>query len=1127
MSTLYFPYHMHTMLSSGTTNIDSITHYQQYVDAAKACGMTGLCISEHGNTFAWVKKKEAIEKAGMKYVHGVEAYITEDNNQSEKKHRDNYHCVLMARNYAGVKEINKLVSRSYTRTDNHFYYMPRIFMDELFATSENIIITSACLGGVLNNGTDEARERMLCFMAQNKERCYLEIQHHDIQEQIEYNKYLYNVSKATGIPLIVATDTHALDKSQMEGRAVLQKAKDVRFANEDKMDLTFKTPEELDECWRKQGSLPMSVVEEAKANSMKLLDSIEEFELDHSAKYPKLYDNSEEVFKQKINAGYVWRKIGQKPNKQEYIDKIHYEYETYKHNNAIDFMLLEEDYKSEMRRRGVRFGYSRGSVSGSIIAYLLGITEIDSIKYDLNFERFMNRERVSLADVDTDWLSEDRKIVKDYLFNKEGLYCCDIVTFNTIALKGAIKDVCRGLAKDNIDKLPKEILDKVNDWDKEQAKKEKESALAGCIYKPKPYPKELQREIERHSVHNVPFDYLKFSEEIIALAELDVDNARKKYKEVFRYVDMVNGVVVSVGNHPAGCVVSPYPVDEWFGTFTTTTDEYPISVLNMKEIDSLNFVKLDILGLDNIGLIYKTCDAAGIPFATPDNIPADDEAVWQSIKDDTTMIFQWESQSATAYLKQLFSDETIAKIKAVNSDFSYMNLLSIGNGAIRPAGESYRDKLANGEYKLYGNAALDEFMKPTLGYMVYQEQIIEFLNKFCGFTMGEADVVRRHFSKKTGTETDIPIIKDGGYLNEGHYIKGFIQTMQDKYGICREEAENLIGDFLQVIIDASDYLFSKNHADPYSWIGYICGYLRYYYPLEFITSALNIFEDKEEKSLAIIDYAKRRGITISPIKFRHSVAQYNFDKETNQIFKGLASIKYLNSVIADEIYALKDNQYDTFIDLLMDLKTKTSLDSRQTEILIDLDFFSEFGETNSLIFQYKILNIFFDKTKRQFKKQFSKDKLEAMNVPLDYIRPFAGKETPKMFTQVDALQFLRFLSTKVKVKPRTLAEKVNAQQKRLGYIDVKDDRYKNHFVILEVDTRYSPKIKAYSLRSGEVLTYKINKRIYSRNKLTEGTIVLVNKKETRNRVRKTENGFEDVPGVFDVWWTNYQEVDNL
>lgn len=398
MSTMYFPYHMHTMLSSGTTNIDSITSYQEYVDAAKNCGMKGLCISEHGNTFGWVKKKEAIEKAGMKYVHGVEAYITEDNDLSEKKHRDNYHCILMARNYDGVREINKLVSKSFDRKSNHFYYTPRIYMDELFKTSDNIVITSACLGGVLNNGTDLAKERMLSFMKNNKHRCYLEIQHHNIPEQKEYNKLLYALSLELGIPLIVATDTHALDSLQMEGRALLQKSKDVHFENEDLMDLRFKTPEQLDEAWRKQGSLPMSVVEEAKLNSVKLLDSIEEFELDRSAKYPKLYDDSEKVFKEKINNGFLWRGINKKPNKKEYIDKIHYEYETYKHNNAIDFMLLEEDYKSEMRRRGVRFGYSRGSVSGSIIAYLLGITEIDSIKYNLNFERFMNKERISLAD---------------------------------------------------------------------------------------------------------------------------------------------------------------------------------------------------------------------------------------------------------------------------------------------------------------------------------------------------------------------------------------------------------------------------------------------------------------------------------------------------------------------------------------------------------------------------------------------------------------------------------------------------------------------------------------------------------------------------------------------------------
>ena len=167
------------------------------------------------------------------------------------------------------------------------------------------------------------------------------------------------------------------------------------------------------------------------------------------------------------------------------------------------------------------------------------------------------------------------------------------------------------------------------------------------------------------------------SEEIISLCDTDEVEARKKYKDVFEYVDMVNGVVVSVGNHPAGCVVSPMPVDEWFGTFTTSSDEYPISMLNMKEIDSLNFVKLDILSLDNIGLIYKTCELANIPFATPDNIPSDDNKVWQSIRDDTTMIFQWESQSATQYLKQLLSDETVKKIKEKNKDMSYMDLLSM------------------------------------------------------------------------------------------------------------------------------------------------------------------------------------------------------------------------------------------------------------------------------------------------------------------------------------------------------------------------------------------------------------------------------------------------------------------
>lgn len=1094
----YVPYHVHSMLSSGTTNIDSITNFRDYVNAAQNNGMNALGISEHGNLFEWLHKKECIEAAGMKYLHCVEAYLTEDNGEKviynavelvhdrriefEKyrqredggylaevdgisylididtlkkeyvKTRDNYHCVLIAKNYDGVKELNRLVSKSFCRDDFHFYYMPRISFDELFKTSSNIIITTACLGGVLNNGTPIAKEKMLGFLKQNKNRCFLEIQHHNCKEQIEYNKVLYELSKDTGIPLIAGTDTHALNEEHMDGRAMLQKAKNVRFSNEDDWDLTFKTTEELIAAYKKQNSLPMDVVYEAINNTVKMAEMVETFKLDYSPKYPKLYEDSESVFKQKINKGVLNRNIMQYPNYQEYLDRIHYEYDTYKHNNAIDFMLLEEDYKTEMRNRNVKFGYSRGSVSGSIIAYLLGITEVDSVKFKLNFERFMNKERVSLADIDTDWLSEDRKTVKDYLYSKTGLYCCDIVTFNTIALKGAIRDIGRAL--------------------------------------------------------EIPLNEVA---EICDAVETNEEALRRQYKTLFKYVDLVNGVVVSVGNHPAGCVISPFPVDEWFGTFTTTTDEYPISVLNMKEIDSLNFVKLDILGLDNIGLIYKTCDLAGIPFLTPDNTPADDMEVWESIREDTTMIFQWESQSATSYLKQLFSDTTIEQIRAKNPDFSYMDLLSIGNGAIRPAGESYRDKLAQGIYQDNGHKALNDFLASTLGYLVYQEQIIEFLHIFCGYTMGEADVVRRGFAKKTGTEKFIPKIKSG-----------FSETMQKKFSVAEKESEKLIVNFIKVIEDASSYLFSKNHADPYSWIGYICGYLRYHYPLEFITTALNIFEGKEEKSLAIINYAKKQGIKISPIKFRYSIAQYNFNKDTNEIYKGISSIKFMNANVADEIYSLRENQYRNFIELIYDLKNKTSINSRQLKILIELDFFSEFGDTNYLLGLYDLFDALDGKV------QFKKEKLAEMGIPEDMIRLFAEKETDKMFTKVNTKGFLEYAAKQAKYNHRTLKEKIHAQINHLGYVDIIDDCYAGMAAVLSVDTKFAPKLKMYSLKNGTVIDCKIDKRSFAKNKLQSGDIVRIHGQRKKPKLKRLENGqYEPIPGVDELWITGYTKVENM
>ena len=297
----YTIYHLHSDMSNGVTNIDSVTKYQSYIERAKECGMSALGFSEHGSVFAWDLKKEDIEKAGMKYIHAEEFYLTET---LDEKVRDNYHCVLIAKNIKGVKELNLLSTKSFNRSDNHFYYVPRITVDDVINTSDNIIVTSACLGGPLNHGTNNVQGKFLKFFYEHKDRCFLEVQHHNVGDQIAYNRKLYRISLETGIRLIAGTDTHSLNEEKAEGRSVLQRGKDIFFGDEEGWDLTFKTYDELVEAYRKQDSIPEQAYMEAIANTNVMADMVEPFEIDRHTKYTKIYKDPEKTFKQKINEGY-------------------------------------------------------------------------------------------------------------------------------------------------------------------------------------------------------------------------------------------------------------------------------------------------------------------------------------------------------------------------------------------------------------------------------------------------------------------------------------------------------------------------------------------------------------------------------------------------------------------------------------------------------------------------------------------------------------------------------------------------------------------------------------------------------------------------------------------------------
>lgn len=1118
----YVVYHLHSMLSNGVTNIDSVTNYQDYINYASSLGMKAIAFSEHGSVFEWLKKKEAVEKAGMKYIHAEEFYVTET---LDEKIRDNYHCVLISRNYDGVKELNKLSSISFNREDNHFYYSPRISFEELINTSDNIIICTACLASILASDNAPLKEHFISFLITNKNRCFLELQHHNVQAQKDYNLTLWKLAQETGIPLIVGTDTHALNEDHMQGRSILQKSKNIHFDNEDGWDLTFKTYDELIAAYKKQGVLPIEVVKEAINNTNVMADMIEDFTMDRSYKYPHLWDNPEQLLRKKIQQGIISKGVDKYPNYQEYLDRIEYEMKAYIHNEAIDFMLLMEDIISWCKSQGIQTGYGRGSVNGSVIAWLIGITEMDSIKFGLNFERFMNVERVSLSDIDTDFPPSRIDEVKNYVFNHHGLYCSDIITFNTIADKGAIRDVCRALYGNN--KIPQELLDQ---WQKE---------VDGYG---KPFD-DTSKKIDKIK----DGDYLKISEELCAAVdnEEEYEKVRKKYPQVFKYVDLVKGVVVSIGNHPCGMIVSPEPINDAIGLCSTTTDPFPVSQLYMKEVDSLNYVKLDLLKLDTIQLIDETCKMANIPMVLPDTMNIYDDKVWNSMRDDTTSCFQWESATGQDYIRKLLSDNTINKYKNAGLNIDKMTLLSIGNSAIRPAGASYRNDLANGVVRKTGSKPIDEFLSNTFGYLVFQCQIIEFLHQYCGFTMGEADIVRRGFAKKTGTDQFIPIIKNGGYLNnnKNHYIDGYIKTMQDKYGISEEKSEEDIVSFIKVIEDASSYLFSLNHSQPYSFMGYACAYLRYYYPTEFITCCLNLNKDNSDKTTAVTNYAKKVKIEILPIKFGYSRADYACDADNKRIYKGVASVKNLNNTVSEELYALSQERvYDNFIDLLVDITNKTSCNSRQLDILIKLDYFSDFGEINELTYITSVFNRLYDKNKG-FKKNIKENKL---GLAYEFVKPYCEEYKEEKVKEVDYERMLKdlkdkgapeeqiiYFNTAIRVSskfkkdgtpnglnyekffevtkmpedikhsyatkiseaeykglnayalltnlkynghPCDLRLKIMYQQEYLSYIDyINPNADPRWVVVTNLDTRYSPRFIAYCLKNGQTCPIKVRK----------------------------------------------------
>ena len=368
----YVCYHLHTDLSL----LDSCTKAKDYVELAVKLGQKAIAFTEHGNLFNWVSKKQICDQMGVKYIHGVECYLTQDKRDNNgSKIRDNFHTILLAKNYEGVKEINLAMSKA--SDSEHFYYNSRITFDEFFALSNNVIKISACLASPLNRVRKTAFEEISCetFEKLCYAYDYYEVQPHIYsQEQKEYNRWLADLAKKYNKPLIAGTDTHNLNEYKSACRKILMKYKGQSYGDEDTFDLNYKSYEELVECFKNQKALTEEEYLEAIENTNVMADSVEEFTLDTSFKYPHISDHIEEdflgtlfaMFNEKLKLGYI-----PQDKKQEYLSRIKEEYEVFKKLDMLSFMLFMSNLIGWCKINNLPVGLGRGSVSGSLIAYIL------------------------------------------------------------------------------------------------------------------------------------------------------------------------------------------------------------------------------------------------------------------------------------------------------------------------------------------------------------------------------------------------------------------------------------------------------------------------------------------------------------------------------------------------------------------------------------------------------------------------------------------------------------------------------------------------------------------------------------------------------------------------------------
>lgn len=879
--------HVHTEYSL----LDGSNKIKEYVARVKELGMDSAAITDHGVMFGVIDFYREAKAAGIHPVLGCEVYVA-PNSRFDKEAsagEDRYHhLVLLAENNVGYGNLMKIVSKGFVEG---FYYKPRVDMEVLQEYHEGIIALSACLAGevqryLVRGMYEEAKRAALKYEGIfGKGNYFLELQDHGIPEQKTVNQQLLRMSRELEIELVATNDVHytyARDESAHDILLCLQTQK--KLADQDRMryeggQYYVKSPEEMAQLF------PYAL--EALENTHKIAQRCHveiEFGVTKLPKYdvPGGYTSWEYLNKlcfEGLEALY--------PAVTEALkERLDYELNTIKEMGYVDYFLIVWDFIKYARDNDIIVGPGRGSAAGSLVAYTLGITQLDPIRYDLLFERFLNPERVSMPDIDVDFCFERRQEVIDYVVRKYGKdRVVQIVTFGTLAARGVIRDVGRVMD------LPYAMVD----------------SIAKMI------PQELNITIDKA---------LKVNSELHKLYEED--------EQVHTLIDMsrrLEGLPRHTSMHAAGVVISQKAVDEYV-PLSRASDGSITTQFTMTTLEELGLLKMDFLGLRTLTVIQnavRMAEKGSGKVIDMDTIDYNDKKVLDSLGTGRTDgIFQLESAGMKNFMKEL-------KPQSLEDVIAGISLYRPGPMDFIP---QYIRGKNNPETITYDCPELVPILEPTYGCIVYQEQVMQIVRVLGGYTLGRSDLLRRAMSKKKAAVMQKER-QNFVYGNEEEGVPGCI-----KNGI-KEEIANKIYDEM---IDFAKYAFNKSHAAAYAVVAYQTAYLKYYYPVEFMAALMTSVIDNTRKVSEYIYSCRQMGIQILPPDINRGEGGFSVDGQN--IRYGLSAIKSVGKPVIDAIVSERETrgEYKSLQDFIERLSGK-EVNKRTIESFIKSGALDSLGGT--------------------------------------------------------------------------------------------------------------------------------------------------------------------------------------